>query len=318
MTDGNENRPLAGRVALVTGGARGIGRAVAERLAADGAAVVIADNGTGIDGTGRDASIADQAAAGIGVNAAAFGAGIGGPEDAAAAVALAVQRFGGLDILVDNAAILRDAFIFKGKPADWDAVIKTNLSAAYYLMAAATPVMRQQAKDERGGAAYGWGRIVNITSTAGLYGNLGQSPYASAKAGLVGLTRVAAMDLARAGITVNAVAPFAHTRVTEIIQPANEAQATYKERAMKIEPAHVAKVVAWLCAPAGQVVTGQVLGVRGREVFLFSQPRPVARVVKWDDDWDVATLAAAAEADFADHYTDLKTDLESFNSEPIV
>ena len=180
--------------------------------------------------------------------------------------------------MVNNAAILRDAFVFRADPRDWDAVIRNNLSAPFYLINAASAVMREQGKSGRGGAGgYDWGRIVNIVSSAGLYGNLGQAAYASAKAGLFGLTRVTAMDLARAQITANAVAPFARTRVTDIIQPANEAQKTYKERALKIGAHHVANLVTALCSPAGKGITGQLLGVRGREVFLFGQPRPASR-----------------------------------------
>jgi NAD(P)-dependent dehydrogenase (short-subunit alcohol dehydrogenase family) len=247
----------------------------------------------------------------------AFSPGIASPADAAQAVALAVDAFGGLDIVINNAAILRDGFIFKANPADWDRVIATNLATPFYLLNAATPVMRAQAKAGRGGEPYDWGRIVNITSSAGLYGNLGQSAYASAKAGLVGLTRVAAMDLARAGITANAVAPFAHTRVTETIEPANEAQASYKARALKLDPRHVATVIAWLCSSAAQDVSGQLFGVRGREVFVFSQARPVETLVRRDADWDVAGLAEAAKA-FVPYFTDLATDLEAFDTEPVV
>ena len=147
--------------------------------------------------------------------------------------------------MVNNAAILRDAFVFRADPRDWDAVIRNNLSAPFYLINAASAVMREQGKAGRGGrrGGYDWGRIVNIVSSAGLYGNLGQAAYASAKAGLFGLTRVTAMDLARAQITANAVAPFARTRVTDIIQPANEAQKTYKERALRIGAHHVANLV---------------------------------------------------------------------------
>ncbi len=309
---------LAGRVALVTGAGRGVGRAIAERLARHGANVVVADSGTSIGGDGADPAVAEAAAAAIGEKALAWPHSIASPGAARAAVAASLDAFGGLDIVVNNAAILRDAFIFKGDPADWEAVIRTNLSAAFYLLAAATPVMRANAKAGRGGAPYRWGRVVNVVSTAGLYGNFGQSAYAAAKAGLVGLTRVAAMDLARAGITANAVAPFAATRVTEIIQPANDAQAAYKARALKIAPGHVATFIAYLCAPEAQSVSGQIFGVRGREVFLFGQPRPVARLVDENADWTVAGLAGAVDKSLRDAFTDLTTDLEAFNTDPIV
>jgi NAD(P)-dependent dehydrogenase (short-subunit alcohol dehydrogenase family) len=307
---------LEGRVAIVSGGARGIGRAIAEALHGAGASVVIADHGTAIDGSGADPEPARSLAAALGPRAAAFVESMASPSAAAAAVELAVKRFGGIDILVNNAAILRDAFVFRGNAGDWDAVIRNNLSGAYYLLAAATPAMRDAAKAGRGGGA--WGRIVNIVSTAGLYGNYGQAAYGSAKGGLVALSRIAALDLARNGITSNAVAPFAATRVTEIIKPANDAQAQYKARALTIAASHVATFAAFLCAPAAQGISGQLFGVRGREIFLFSQPRPVARLARSDADWTVAALAAAVEREFTGRLTELATDLEAFNSEPLV
>ena len=309
---------LAGRVAIVTGAGRGIGRAIAEQLHLLGAAVLIADNGTGIDGQGSDPSVARDVAASLGDRALAFADSVASPGAAQSMVQMAVRQFGGVDIVVNNAAILRDSFIFKAEPLNWEAVIRNNLSAPFYLTQAASAVMREQGKSGRGGSSYGWGRIVNIVSSAGLYGNLGQAAYASAKAGLVGLTRVTAMDLVRAGITCNAVAPFARTRVTDIIQPANEAQKSYKERALRIDAAHVARLVAALAGPDCDKVTGQVFGVRGREVFLFSQPRPKARIVNETSDWDVAALAHAVNADLAPEFTDLTTDLEAFNTEPFV
>ena len=268
---------LEGRSAIVTGAGRGIGQAIAEALAAQGASVIVADVGASIAGEGVDPEPAREVAEKIGRKAIAFGESVASPGVAKQLVEMAVKNFGGIDIVVNNAAILRDAFVFRMDPRDWDAVIHNNLSAAFYLINAASAVMRDQGKSGRGGATYDWGRIINIVSSAGLYGNLGQAAYASAKAGLFGLTRVTAMDLARAQITVNAVAPFARTRVTDIIQPANEAQKSYKERALKIGAHHVANLVTALCAPAAKGVTGQLLGVRGREVFLFGQPRPVAQ-----------------------------------------
>lgn len=306
---------LEGRAAIVTGAGRGIGRAIAESLAKEGASVIVADNGATIAGEGGDPSVAQDVAEAIGNKSIAFTESVASPGTAGQLVDLAVKTYGGIDIVVNNAAILRDAFVFRMNPLDWDAVIRTNLSAAFYLVHAASGVMREQGKAGRGGKdGYDWGRVVNIVSSAGLYGNLGQVAYASAKAGLFGLTRVTAMDLARAHITANAVAPFARTRVTDIIQPANEAQRTYKERALKIGAHHVANVVTALCSPAGKTITGQLLGVRGREVFLFGQPRPVATM----EAAAPATLAHDMIANLGSKFTDLTTDLEAFNSEPLV
>ena len=304
---------LSGRVALVTGGGAGIGRAISETLVTCGASVVIADCGTAINGDGADPASIETLAGALG-KAAAFTESIASPSAAESAVALAVKRFGGIDIVVNNAAILRDGFIFKSDPHDWEAVLRTNLSAAYFVARAATPVMRDQVKAERGGKPYAWGRIVNIVSTAGLYGNFGQSPYASAKAGLFGLTRVIAHDMARSGVTCNAVAPFAATRVTESIKPANPAQEAYKRGALTVPAADVAAFVAYLCSPKAQDITGQLFAVRGREIFLMSQPRPVARLVaERGQDLDAQVRQALAP-----QFVKLETDLEAFATDPIV
>lgn len=307
--------PLDGRAAIVTGAGRGIGRAIAESLAAAGASVIVADVGSSISGDGADPAPAREVAAAIGKKAIAFSESVASPGVAKRLVEIAVKNFGGLDIVVNNAAIRRDASVFNADPRDWDAVIRNNLSAPFYLINAASAVMRDQGKSGRGDAGgYDWGRIVNIVSSAGLYGNPSQSADASAKAGLFGLTRTAAMDLHSAQITVNAVVPFARTRVTDSIQPVTEAQKTYKEHTIKIGTHHVANLVTALCTPAAKGITGQLLGVRGREVFLFGQPRPVAQLEVQQPE----TLAADLTAKLGAKFTDMTTDLEAFDTEPLV
>ncbi|HEX7954114.1 MAG TPA: SDR family NAD(P)-dependent oxidoreductase, partial [Burkholderiales bacterium] len=192
----NATQTLAGRVAIVTGGARGIGLAIVEELHRRGAAVVIADSGVSIAGTDPDPALAGAVAAKLGERASAFGEDLKLPGAAERVVESAVKSYGTIDIVINNAAILRDGFIFKANRDNWDQVIANNLSVPFALLAAATPLMREQHKAGRAP-----GRIVNIVSSAGLFGNFGQAAYASAKAGLVGLTRVVAMDMSRSKVT---------------------------------------------------------------------------------------------------------------------
>ena len=210
---------LKNRVAIVTGGARGIGLAIVEDLRSHGASVVIVDAGVSISGEPLEPRIAEQVAARMEGTAAVCGD-IAQSETAQQAVRLAQERFGGVDILVNNAAIIRDAFIFKADPPAWDAVLRTNLTGAYRLLATASPVMREQAKSGRAP-----GSIVNIVSTAGFYGNFGQGAYAAAKAGLMGLTRAVAHDLVDGGGEVVVAVPVAVPDVPVVDVPVAAAPA---------------------------------------------------------------------------------------------
>ena len=309
---------LLNRVAIVTGGARGIGKEICKTLLDNGASVVCADNGVNIDGTAEDPSITATFCKDYPDKALAFTDDISSSTASKKLVNLAQENFGGIDIVVNCAAILRDGLVFKGSPENWDVVLKNNLSATFYLINAATQIMREQFKNGRGPAeTYSWGRIVNIGSTAGLYGNFGQANYGSAKAGLFGLTRITAMEMVRSNVTCNYLAPFAHSRVTDMIEPANEEQAEYKNRALKVKPHHVARFVSYLCSDYAKDITGQVFGVRGREIFLFSQPRPISTIIS-DENWDDRELGENILREFDEYFSDLKTDLEAFNSDPII
>jgi NAD(P)-dependent dehydrogenase (short-subunit alcohol dehydrogenase family) len=289
---------LEGRTAIVTGAGRGIGRAIAESLAAHGANVVVADVGASTAGDGADPTPAREAVAAIGRKAIAFTGSVASPGAARQLVTLASRSFGNIDIVVNNAAIRRDAPVFRLDPLDWDAVIRNNLSAAFYLINAASAVMRDRGRG---------GRIVNIVSTAGLYGSPEQAADASAKAGLFGLTRVAAMELAPEAITVNAVVPCMATRVTDAVGPVTGPRHAGGDRVPGAQ--HAASLVTALCTPAAGDISGQLLGVRGREIFLFSQPRPVARFGVETPE----TLAAGLIAGLGPHFTDTATDIEAFD-----
>ena len=318
MTVPKDDRYLEGRVALVTGGARGIGRAIAADFIKHGAKVVIVDNGGEIDGSAPDSSVVDSVASSLGEQAIGCFLDIGSIDSAQQAVTTALENWGRLDLVINNAAILRDHFIFKAKPSDFEEVIRVNLSGAYYVLAAATPILREQAKNAPADDPYTWGRVVNIVSTAGFYGNYGQSSYAGAKSGLMGLTRAAALDLLRSGIHVNALAPFARSRVTDMIVPANEEQKVYKERAVQVKPENVATVVTALCSDFGKGITGQLFGVRGRQVMLFSQPRPICQAIIDEQHWNPTSVADVLQRQMKPEFTELLSDLEEFNTEPAI
>ena len=312
------NKTLNQRTAIITGGARGIGKAIAESLAKEGCNIAIIDPGYSIDGNHDDKNLAENVAEEIStkynIETLAITKDVSVETDMQKCVDIIIKKFNTIDIVINNAAILRDGFIFKYSLENWKKVIDTNLTGAFNLISQTSPIIKEQSKKE---STYSNGRIINIISTAGIWGNFGQAAYASAKSGLIGLTRVAALDLERSGITCNAIAPFASTRVTESIIPQNEAQKKYKKSALKIEAKYVGDLTAFLVSNHGKKYSGQIFGVRAKEVFLFNQARPIYNFVRNSKDY-VIDLEQGFKNSFDNNLTALETDLDAFSADPIV
>jgi NAD(P)-dependent dehydrogenase (short-subunit alcohol dehydrogenase family) len=247
-----------GRVAVVTGAARGLGRAHALELAAQGALVVVNDPGVAVDGTGSSAAPADEVVAQIeslGGRATADHHDISSWDGAEALIQAALDAFGRLDVVVNNAGITRDRMLFNLTEDEWQAVIGVHLTGTAAVSRFAASHWRAESKAGRPVDA----RIINTTSAAGLYGNAGQATYSTAKAGILGLTLTAAVELARYGVTVNAIAPSARTRMSEGNPGTEEVEKGFDH----MDPANNSPLVAWLAGPASASVTGRIFEVGG-------------------------------------------------------
>lgn len=301
---------LKDKVAVVTGAGRGIGREIAFMMAAEGAGVVVNDFGGREDGTGGATSPADEVVKEIksaGGHAAPNYESVATMEGGKKIVQTALDAFGRIDIVVNNAGILRDRMIFNMTEEEWDAVMGVHLKGTFCVTRAAAPIFKEQRS----------GRFINFTSTSGLVGNAGQANYGAAKMGIVGFTKVVALDMARYNVTANCISPFAWTRLIGTIPAETEAQKARVEKLKKMTPRDIAPLVCYLASEQAQNITGQIFGVRGKEIFIFSHPRPI-RSIHNAEGWTPERIAEMFPGTLGHHLVELVSSAQYFNYDPLV
>lgn len=299
---------MDGKAILVTGAGRGVGRGIALAMAQAGAFVVVNDLGVSITGENADGSPAEHVAEEIkamGGKAVANHDSVADWAGACAMVKAAVDKFGRIDAVVNNAGNLRDVYFHKMSPDDFEAVLDVHLKGSFNTSRAAAPLFREQA-----GGAY-----VHMTSTSGLIGNFGQANYSAAKLGIVGLSKSIALDMQRFGVRSNAVAPFAWTRMIDSIPTDTPEQQKRVDGLKKLDANKIAPFVVALTSDQGANVTGQIFGVRNNEIFLFSQPRPI-RTAHTTEGWTPETVAERVFDQFANDFYPLHRSADVFSWDP--
>lgn len=277
------SRMLEGKVVVVTGAGGGIGRDIALSLAAQGAKVVVNDIGTSPSGEGSDTGPAQRVVNEItqaGGEAVANTDSVSESASADRIVASALDHFGRIDGVVNNAGILRDRFFHKMSDGEWDAVIRVHLYGSYYVSRAAAPHFKEQ----------GSGTFVHMTSTSGLIGNFGQANYSAAKMGIVALSKSIALDMQKFGVRSNCISPFAWSRMVGSIPTDTPEQQARVEKIKKMTPNKIAPLAVYLLSDAAHEVNAQVFTVRNNEIFVMSQPRPI-RSVHRSEGWTAEHIA---------------------------
>ncbi len=302
---------LNGKVVIVTGGGNGIGKECALLAGREGASVLVNDLGGGLKG--EDAGSAGPAEEVAKEIRAAGGKAISNSDSVSdydavvAMIAQAKKEFGGVHAIINPAGILRDGMFHKMPPEDWKAVIDVHLHGAFNVTRASIELFREQQD----------GAYVLFTSTSGLIGNIGQANYAAAKLGVMGLSRIIAMENASKNVRSNIIAPFAWTRMIASIPVKDEASAARVERFKRSMRAdQVAQLAVALCADGAKDTTGQIFAVRGNEIFLFNQPRPVRGMAKVEG-WSPQTLIEHALPAMKANYTDVGASASVFPWDPV-
>ncbi len=303
------SKMMEGKVAVVTGAGGGIGRDIALAMAREGAKVVVNDLGASMTGEGASAGPAQQVVDEIRAFGGEAVANTDSVADAVAAqriVTTALDAFGRLDAVVNNAGILRDRFFHKMSVDEFDAVIKVHLYGSYFVSRAAANHFKEQNS----------GCFVHMTSTSGLIGNFGQANYAAAKLGIMALSKSIALDMQKFNVRSNCIAPFAWSRMIGSIPTETDAEKARVERMKQMTPAKIAPLAVALASDAGADVTGQVFTVRNNEIFLMSQPRPV-RSVHRGEGWTPETVAQHALPALKGSFYALDRSSDVFTWEPV-
>ncbi|HKT95488.1 MAG TPA: SDR family NAD(P)-dependent oxidoreductase [Paraburkholderia sp.] len=300
---------LEGKVVVVTGSGGGIGRDIALAMARQGAKVVVNDVGASLSGEGHNDGPAQAVVneiKGFDGQATANTDSVADAAGAARIVQNALDVFGRIDCVVNNAGILRDRFFHKMSEEEFDAVVKVHLYGSYYVSRAAA----DHFKDQRSGA------FVHMTSTSGLIGNLAQANYSAAKLGIAGLSKSIALDLRKFGVRSNCIAPFAWSRMIDSIKIDSPEQEARVEKIKQMTPAKIAPLAVFLAGDQAADVTGQIFAVRNNEIFLMSQPRPV-RSVHRGEGWTPETIAEHAMPALRGSFHALDVSADVFSWDPV-
>jgi NAD(P)-dependent dehydrogenase (short-subunit alcohol dehydrogenase family) len=280
------SKMVEGKVVVVTGAGGGIGRDIALAMAKEGAKIVVNDIGASVAGEGSDAAPAQAVVNEIkamGGEAVANTESVSGAASAAHIIQTAMDTFGRVDVVVNNAGILRDRFFHKMSVDEWDSVIKVHLYGGFHVSRAAAPYFKEQAS----------GNFIHMTSTSGLIGNFGQANYSAAKLGIMALSKSIALDMQKFNVRSNCIAPFAWSRMIGSIPTETPAEQARVDRIKQMTPAKIAPLAVCLASDASDYSNGQVFAVRNNEIFLISQPRPV-RSVHRSEGWTPESVASHA------------------------